>query len=262
MLRDNLNDSIHSTDKPKVSIVMPAFNAARYIEQAVGSVIEQTYQNWELLIVDDASNDQTLEIARKLAAGDARIRVFTNDHNLGVAESRNLALREASGCYIAFLDSDDLWLPEKLAKQVEFMLRHDVAVCYANYRRIDEHGNSLGAVVPPNRIDYELLLKSNFIGNLTGIYNAGALGKQYFSKFGHEDYVAWLDLVRKTNLACSVGEELALYRVYGGSISGNKLKAARWQWKIYRNHLSLGIVRSFRLMLSYFYYALRKRVPG
>ncbi len=254
-----MHKTTNNYHQPLVSVIMPAYNASRYLEQAARSVFNQTYSNWELLITDDASLDNTLEIARQLEAADPRVVVLAKDKNSGVADSRNVALERARGKFIAFLDSDDLWLPEKLSKQVAYMESNKVRICYSAYQRIDEASRVIGTVTPPARVDYGLMLKSNFIGNLTGIYNAQALGKQFFPEIGHEDYVAWLMLVKKSGEARSINETLALYRVYGGSISGNKLKAAQWQWKIYRQHLALGPLQSSHLMLSYFRYALGKR---
>lgn len=238
---------------------MPAYNAGRYLEAAVESVFAQTYGNWELLIVDDASRDNTLELARSLKARDNRIKVFTQDRNQGVAAARNRALEDASGKYIAFLDSDDLWVPDKIEHQIEYMERTGLLVSYGDYKRIDEQNKLLGLVRSPDSIDYTRLLKSNFIGNLTGMYNAEVLGKQVFSSFKHEDYVAWLALVKKAGQAGSVGRTLGYYRVYSGSTSSNKLKTATWQWKIYRRSEALGLLRSTYLLAFYTYYALSKR---
>ena len=239
---------------------MPAYNAALFLEGAVNSVEGQTYSNWELLIVNDASNDETLRIANRIQNGDSRILVFDQEQNQGVAAARNVALKAAKGKYIAFLDSDDVWSEHKLEKQVGFMEGSGVLVCYAAYTRIDEHGRQLGTVRPPAIINYKALLKSNFVGNLTGIYNAEALGKQFFSEFKHEDYVAWLALVKKAGRAESVNLVLGLYRVYAGSTSSNKIKTLMWQWRIYRRSQGLSFIESCWLMLCYGYYALHKRI--
>ncbi|PCJ27279.1 MAG: glycosyl transferase [SAR86 cluster bacterium] len=239
---------------------MPAYNASQYLLRSANSAFEQTYSNWELLIVDDASTDNTLLIAEQLAARDSRVTVLRQINNQGVAQARNLALDSAQGKYIAFLDSDDLWHPEKLQKQVQFMESSDTLICYAAYQRIDENGEKMGQVWPPTQLSYHTLLKSNFIGNLTGIYNADSLGKQYFTKLKHEDYVAWLALVKKAGLARSINEILGSYRVYAGSTSSNKLKTIAWQWRIYRIGESLGLIRSCWLMFCYAYHAIYKRL--
>lgn len=239
---------------------MPAYNAALFLEIAVQSVQQQTYCHWELLIVNDASSDNTLQIAKSLQVLDERIQVVDQPTNQGVARARNEALERAKGKYIAFLDSDDIWQPDKLERQISFMEANKVLVSYSAYQRIDEDGKMLGTVVPPPEIDYKSLLKSNFIGNLTGVYNAEVLGKQFFSDFKHEDYVAWLALVKKAGQAKSANAMLGQYRVYGGSTSSNKIKTLAWQWRIYRQAESMNFFHSCWLMLCYGYYALIKRI--
>lgn len=238
---------------------MPAYNAASYLPAAMQSVRDQSYVNWELLVVDDASTDSTLQVAHQFAKNDSRIRVYPQAKNGGVTQARNKALQMAEGDYLAFLDADDLWDPEKLQKQVEHMASHNALICYSAYRRIDEEGNIVGRVSPPARVTYADLLKSNFIGNLTGIYNAKVLGKQYLEEFGHEDYVAWLKLVKAAGEALAVNEELASYRVYKGSTSSNKIRTIGWQWRIYRESESLGMLKSSWLIACYGIYAILKR---
>ena len=238
---------------------MPAFNAENYIDSAIESVSKQTYTSWELLVVDDASQDKTLDLALNRASQDERIKVFSQSENGGVTKARNTALENASGKYIAFLDSDDLWETEKLDKQLKFMEREGCLVCYSAYRRIDENGARLGEVVPPKSVDYAKLLKSNFIGNLTGIYNSKVLGKEFLTDYRHEDYVAWLELVKRAGEARGTTEILASYRVYRGSTSSNKLRTIMWQWRIYRSSQHIGIIRSGWLMLFYAVNALKKR---
>ena len=243
-----------------VSIIMPSYNAAHYISKSIESVLAQSYENWELLIVNDASTDKTLQIANSFRLVNARIHVFDLSENMGVSGARNEALKEAKGKYIAFLDSDDLWLPKKLEKQIDFMTRQGVSVCYSWYERMDESGYVLGLVKPPPFVTYDDLLKSNFIGNLTGIYDAEQLGKQYLTDFRHEDYVAWLELVKKAGKAAGLQESTARYRVYSGSISSNKLQVMSWQWRIYRENQAIGFTRSCALMMHYFLHALSKRL--
>jgi len=238
---------------------MPAYNAAAYLTAAVESVINQSWPQWELLLVDDASTDDTLAIARGLARRDSRVRVLQQSRNGGVAAARNRALAEAAGSHIAFLDSDDLWLPEKLESQLRFMESTGCPLCYSAYRRMDEQGRDLGTVRPPPVVNYETMLRSNFIGNLTGIYDAEVLGKQWFSDFRHEDYIAWLELIKRAGEARGLQEPLAYYRVYTGSASSNKFRAIAWQWRIYRHSQALGLLRSSKYMIYYAFYAILKR---
>lgn len=243
-----------------VSIVMPAHNAERYLDIAIESVLEQTFTNWELLIVNDASTDGTRLKASAWEQRDSRIKLFNLEENGGVAAARNRALEEAQGQYIAFLDSDDTWDKEKLSQQLRFMTDTDTKICYTDYRRVDETGEIMGAVKAPSEVSYNALLKSNFIGNLTGIYDAEKLGKEFLTDFGHEDYVAWLELLKKAGVARGIPIELASYRVYSGSISANKFRAMRWQWRIYRESQGLGRFSSLWYMICYVFYAGLKRV--
>jgi teichuronic acid biosynthesis glycosyltransferase TuaG len=243
-----------------VSIIMPAYNAARFIEESINSVLAQTYPNWQLLIVDDCSKDHTKQIIEDVAQQDPRIKALAHTTNQGVIAARNLALTHAQGQYIAFLDSDDLWLPNKLQTQLQHLTKQKALICYAAYKRIDEQGTLLANVTPPLVVDYPTLLKGNEIGNLTGLYDCSVLGKEYFKTFRHEDYVAWLALVKRAGQAVGVAECLGCYRVYSGSISSNKFKTLGWQWRIYRESEQIGFLRSCWLMLNYGVRAIRKRV--
>jgi len=246
---------------PAVSVVMPAHNAVRFIGAAIESVLAQTHADWELIVVDDASTDGTSNRARAYAERDARVRYISTTHNVGVAGARNLGLEMARGRYIAFLDSDDLWFPRKLELQVEFLDSSQGSVSYGNYVRIDEQGNVIGNVNAPARVDYRAMLRSNFIGNLTGIYRRAPLAALRFDAVGHEDYLFWLNAVRLTGPAAAPPTEapLAAYRVGPTSISANKFRAMKWQWDIYRKHLGLPLPDSLCLFPQYIFFALKKR---
>jgi glycosyltransferase involved in cell wall biosynthesis len=239
---------------------MPAYNSEEYITLAIESVVNQTHSDWELIIVDDFSKDRTASIIGGYARKDPRIVFLQQQQNQGVAATRNRALEVAQGEYIAFLDSDDYWRSNKLERQLAFMAEKGALICCSNYARIDEKGNVLGVVEPPRSIHYKDLLKSNFIGNLTGIYKAKELGKVFFKSIGHEDYVAWLTVLKSGNPAYCIPEVLAFYRVYDQSTSSNKFKTINWQWKIYREEEQLNFCHSLYLMFFYMFYALRKRV--
>jgi teichuronic acid biosynthesis glycosyltransferase TuaG len=245
---------------PQVSVVMPVYNAAGWLAHSIGSLRAQTFTDWELLAVDDGSRDDSLARLQALAAEDARIRPLPMPANGGVAAARNAGIEAARGRWIAFLDSDDAWAPDKLARQVAHLRAHDLDIAYAAYRRVDEQGRALSEVRPPARVDHAAMLRSNHIGNLTGIYDR-RLGSARFRKVGHEDYVFWLDLVRRAGRAECVPSDgpLAFYTVRGGSVSSNKLRAAGWQWRIYRDIEGIGVVRASGLMLAYVWHALRKR---
>ena len=244
----------------RVSVVMPAYNAAQTIVDSMRSVLRQTHAEVELIVVDDGSNDDSWKLVRQVAATDSRV-VALRQANAGVAAARNVGIQAATGRYIAFLDSDDSWHPGKLQSQLACMQQTGARVCYTAYQRVDESGRILSTVRPPLSVDYADMLKSNCIGNLTGMYLRD-LGEGRFRKVGHEDYVFWLGLVRIAGGAVCAGhpEPLAYYLVRQGSLSANKLRAARWQWHIYRQVERLGLFRSGWYFLHYVARALAKRL--
>lgn len=249
---------------PLVSIIMPCFNGARYISESIETVMLQSFGGWELIVVDDGSMDDSVGIAQHYKALDSRVKVITHHKNLGVVAARNEALEHASGRYIAFLDSDDRWLPRKLEVQLEALTSSGAAVCYSSYYSIDATGQRTGIFQAPAQTDYQRLLRGNCIGNLTGIYDASQLGKESFQLVGHEDYVMWLSLLRRAGRAVGVRECLAEYRVGHGSLSANKLRAASWAWNIYRNVEGLPL---WRAAYCFGFYAARaafkyKRLPA
>lgn len=239
------------------SIIMPAYNCADTVAESLDSVLAQSWGDFELIIADDCSQDATADILADYARRDRRIRVLRQQTNQGVAQARNLAIRAATGPLIAFLDTDDLWLPEKLAKQKElFDAGH--LVLFSSYVRFGE--KMADKTVSARRsATYSDLLKSNFIGNLTGAYHAGKLGKIYQQPVHHEDYLMWLQLIRKAGQATGIQEPLARYRVREDSISAGKFKSAIWTWQLYRRHLQLSLLQSTACFISYAYHGVRKR---
>ena len=218
--------------KELVSIVMPVHNAERYLEEAIRSVMTQTYLYWELLVIDDASTDRSMDIASALAAKDARIKVHR---------------------YIAFLDSDDVWLPGKLEHQLPFFNESEkIGVVFSNYEKIDEESERDNRVIKARKVtDYRKLLLGNVIGNVTAVYDTSRVGKAYFNKVHHEDYAMWLSILKRGFVARNTGEVMALYRVTGNSVSSHKLHLLSWQWNIYRNVEHLGFFRSVFCYLNY-----------
>ena len=247
-------------DSNLVSVVMPAYNAAATLEASMRSVLEQSHAELELLVIDDCSSDDSLAIAQRIASQDSRVLVLHLDVNAGVAAARNAGIQAAGGDWIAFLDSDDRWHSEKLLAQLEHMQRAGARVSYCAYQRVDEVGRVLSTVVPPARVDHAAMLKSNRIGNLTGIYHR-SLDDTRFQRVGHEDYVFWLQMVRRAGQAVRVDYPvpLAWYLVRPASLSADKGRAARWQWHIYREIEQLGRVRAFWYFLHYAVNALLKR---
>jgi glycosyltransferase involved in cell wall biosynthesis len=242
-----------------VSVITPSYKSEKFIRETINSVLNQTYKNWELVIVDDHSPDNTNEIIENYIKNDKRIKLIKLESNSGVTEARNIAIKEANGKYIAFLDSDDIWLPQKLEKQIDYMNNNNLAITYSAYATMDQNGKYINDRSVKSEITYFDMLKSNHIGNLTGIYDCEKLGKIYLDNVNHEDYVLWLKIMKKVGSTKGIVEPLAKYRVLNNSLSSNKLKALKWQWNIYRNILELDIFRSLYYFGWYVHYALQKR---
>lgn len=240
--------------KPLISVIMPAYNA-KNIEESIQSVLMQSYKNFELLIVDDCSSDDTIERIRKF--DDDRIFVTSLNKNGGVANARNVAIENSNGDFIAFLDADDLWHPEKLRTQINFMLTNDISFSYTDFRSFEiKNQNKLVGKIRRTRKSetFQSLLKKNGIGCLTVVISSNVLKKYRMKQVGHEDYILWLDiLVTEGITAYNAGEVLAEYRVDSNSLSGNKIKAAKWQWSIYREIYSFGVIKSLYYFSHYTY---------
>ena len=238
---------------------MPLYNAKEFVREAIDSVLAQSHADWELLVVDDCSNDGSVQIVREYAESDKRIRLFCLEQNSGPAVARNRAIAEATGRYIAFLDADDLWLPHKLQRQLEFMEANDLAFTYSGYGVIDEEGREIATFRPPQSLTYRSLLKTNPIGCLTAIYDTQKLGKVYMPDIlKRQDYGLWLKILKRIDTARGLTESLALYRKRKNSVSSNKLKAAFYQWKIYRKVEGLGLFESMFYFMHYAYNGFKK----
>lgn len=243
-----------------VSVIMPAYQAEKYIEEAIRSVIAQTVTDWELLVLIDGSTDATAQIAETLAAEDSRIRVVCNETNLGAAGSRNRGLDLCSGDYAAFLDSDDLWHPQKLEKQIALLRQTGADFSYTSYAIIDENGVQVRSDYRvPARLQFEKMLGENVIGCSTVLLSPKVARTYRFStEFYHEDYVLWLQLLRDGCRAAGCEETLASWRLNAGSRSFHKGNAAKNRWHIYRNYLKLPLHQSVRAFASYALAGLRK----
>jgi len=248
--------------KPLVSIIMPVCNSEAYIRDAIKSVIAQTYKNWELLVVDDGSTDGSCSIVEKFMARDSRIHLLQNPCPIGMPSApRNYGIQAAHGRYIAFLDSDDMWLPSKLAQQLPMFQDNRTAVVYSNYEKIDESGRrSARVVIAPPQVDYNKMLYSNYIGNLTGIFDVGKVGKNYFRQIRHEDYAFWLLVLKSGYIARSTQTITALYRVRSSSLTANKLRLLSWQWNVLRNVEHISFPRSLLYYITYAYNAFFKNL--
>ena len=228
-----------------VSVIMPSYNTGRYITESIESVQKQTYTNWELLIVDDCSQDDTDDIIKNLE--DDRIHYFKNATNSGAAVSRNKALREAKGRWIAFLDSDDLWLPDKLEKQIRYMEENQYSFSYKAYQEIDEEGKQTGiSVTGPQRITKCGMYNYCWPGCLTVMYDTNTVGLIQINDIRkNNDYAMWLKVIQKADCYL-LNESLALYRRgRSGSISTHGyLELVKWHYRLYRNAERQSIIRS------------------
>jgi teichuronic acid biosynthesis glycosyltransferase TuaG len=243
-----------------VSIVTPMYNSGQFIAETIESVLSQTYPHWELIIVDDASTDDSADVARRYSSLDDRIRVEVLPRNGGAAVARNAAIEDACGRYIAFLDSDDLWHPLKLEKQIPFMDRNAYGLTYTGFERIAVDGRRTGeAAIVPASITYEQLLRKSNIGCLTAAYDARRLGKIYMPNLrSRQDYGLWLRILKQEKRAYGLLEPLAWYRVRDRSVSSNKLKLLWYHWKLYTREEKLGLCRSALLVGNYAMNAVRE----
>lgn len=237
-----------------VSIITPAYNAAAYIAETIESVFNQTYINWEMLIVNDCSQDNTAEIVQSYAVKDKRIKLINLKQNSGAAVARNTAMQNAKGRYIAFLDSDDLWKKEKLQKQLNFMQQNGYAFTFTGYEHFKETKENIqNKVQIPKSLNYQQALKGNKIGCLTVMLDRKQIANIHFTTQKHEDYILWLNILKHGITAYGIQERLALYRTGNSkSISGNKLQSALWAWKVYRESQKLSVVKTMYYFLYFF----------
>lgn len=230
--------------KDLISIITPTYNCAKFIGFTIESVMKQTYENWEMIIVDDASTDNTEEIVKKY--NDKRIKYVKLEKNSGAAVARNTAMELAKGKYMAFLDSDDMWKEEKLEKQINFMKEHNYNITCTSYEKIDEEGKKLNKILKPKeKADYNRILLDCPVGNSTVIYNVEALGKFEVPNIrkGNDDAL-WLKMLKKEKYIYGLKEVLMQYRVRNNSISSNKLELVKYYWYKYRKIEKLSIPRS------------------
>lgn len=244
----------------QVSIITPSYNSSQYIRETVQSVISQTYSDWELIIVDDGSIDNSDLIIKELVSSDSRIKAFYLKENKGVAFARNKAISESSGRYIAFLDSDDIWSSDKLEKQLKFMKINAIAFSFTSYQPFSRF-KSYKVIHAPPKISYEELLRNTIIGCLTVVIDTELIKKIFMPDYAtSQDYAAWLLILKKGYCAYGFNENLAKYRVVSTSNSANKIEVIKGVWSIYRESEKLNILRSFWCLINYMFNAILKRI--
>ena len=238
-----------------VSILIPTYNTEKFIRSTIESVQNQTYTNWEMILVDDASTDKTVSIIEEFAQKDSRIKLFKLPENRGNGFARNAALEKATGKYIAYLDADDLWFREKLEKQIQFLKANNLHFTFSFYDSIDEEGNDLNRrVESPNPLTYKQLFFCNYVGNLTAIYDA-----DYFVKIiletsqKRQDWRIWLMILKQIKTAKPVPESLAFYRIRKDSVSSSKFKLIKHNFGVYREFHGYNFVFAVLLMIRFLY---------
>jgi teichuronic acid biosynthesis glycosyltransferase TuaG len=241
--------------QPLVSIITPSYNSEKFISETILSVQNQTHQNWEMIIVDDCSQDKTVEIIESFIKNEARIQLHKLDKNSGAGIARNTAILAAKGDYIAFLDADDLWKPEKLQKQLAFMQRNNLPFTFSFYDWIDEAGNSLKKrIEAPKTLTYKQLFYCNYVGNLTGIYDVKIFEKIPISSIRkRQDWIMWLTILKKINTAQPVPESLAFYRIRDNSISRSKTELIKHNFSVYRQFHKLNFINAVFCIIGFLF---------
>lgn len=255
-----MENRINNSEFPVVSVIMPAFNMQKFIEEAIRSVINQTFTDWELLVIDDCSDDSTCSIVERLAAEDERITLIKNENNIGVAAARNRGLDLCRGSYVAFLDSDDVWHSEKLETQLKLIKNTGADICYSSYSLVDVTNEKVREdYLVPQQVKYEELLKENVIGCSTVVLDVTIAQKYRFNEeLYHEDYVLWLFILRDGYMAVGCPEVLVNWRFFEDSRSFNKFESAKNRWRIYRRCLKLSFFKSIQLLVYYALAGLKK----
>lgn len=244
-----------------VSIVMPTYNSARYVAESIESILAQTYTDWELLVTDDASGDDTREIVRSYAARDPRIRLFTLQSNSGAGPARNNSICRAKGRYIAFCDSDDTWLPHKLERQMAFIKEKKCCLCFASYYECDAALRQTGVLIAPDSVSLTDTMRDDKIGFLTAMYDTRPFGKFYMPSLRkRQDWAYVLLILQKCKRAYALREPLACYRRSRGSISHNKFSLIKFNAKVYQTVFGYSKVRSYCYLFFLFipHYLLKR----
>ena len=245
-----------------VSIITPSYNSSKFIEECINSVISQTYLDWEMIIIDDCSIDNSRDLITKFAKEDSRIHPIFLEENVGAAEARNIAIKESKGKYIAFLDSDDLWKKNKLEKQISFMNEKNIAFSFTSYQPMSENGVEKYSVINvPYQIDYHSYLKNTIIGCLTVVIDREKTGEFQMPNIrSSHDMALWLLIMKRGFSAYGLDENLAFYRIVSTSNTSKKWKAAKEVWDVYRKVEKLNIVYSAICFVGYVYNAIKKRI--
>lgn len=248
----------------KVSIITPVYNCEKLIKETINCVLKQTYKNFEMILVDDCSIDNSAKIIKKFIEKDERIKYYKLNENSGAAVARNYALEKSSGRFIAYLDADDLWKPEKLEKQVKFMIDNNYAFTCTDYEKITEDGTSLNKIIHiPKKVDYNLFLRNTIIQTVGVMIDTQLTGKELLIMpliRRRQDAATWCQLLRNGFDCYEVPENLSYYRVVSNSLSSNKFKAIKMNWYWYREIEKLPLWKAYYCFIGYAFNAVKKRI--
>lgn len=241
-----------------VSIITPCYNSEKFIRETYLSIKNQTYLDWEWIIVDDFSTDHSVKIINNLY--DDRIKLFVNKENKGASFSRNIALREAKGRYITFIDSDDLWEPDFLEETTNYLQKNNEILVYCSYKRVDENLDQLlDDFIAIDKVDYNRILLNCPIPMLTALYDSSQIGKIYFPEVElREDHAMWIELLQKIPYARSINKTLGIYRIRNNSVSRNKIKIGIKQFDLYYSYLNFNLIKSIYYTMSWAMNGLKK----
>ncbi len=248
---------------PLVSIIIPLYGCEAYLRETLDSVVAQTFTDWEAILINDCSPDNSLDIANEYAAKDIRFRVYSHEVNGGAHIARNTALEKVRGRYISYLDSDDVWMPEKLQLQLEFMQKNNVFACITGYQTIEEDGTYRNTVKVPARTGYKQMLGNTLTCTHTAIFDTSKIDKKLLvmpTIGAAEDLATWLTVMKAGFDFYGLDAIMAKYRKHGGSRSSNKIRAMKNTWNIYRNIEKLNIFQSAYYFIGYAYHAVKKRM--
>lgn len=248
----------------KVTIITPVYNSEKYLDETIQSVINQTYQNWEMILVDDCSTDNSKKIIMEYANKNSNIKYFKLDKNSGAGVARNYALEKSTGRYVTYLDADDLWKADKLEKQIKFMESNRIAFSCTSYEKIDENGISKNKIVKiPNRVNYNLFLRNTIIQTVGVMVDTSITGKDILIMPNirrRQDAATWCQLLKNNYDCFGMQEVLSYYRIVSNSLSSNKFKAVKGTWYLYRNIEQLSLSKSCFCFVGYAWNACKKRI--
>lgn len=239
---------------------MPSYNSAKYIEESISAIQSQDYENWELIITDDCSTDNTCEIIQNIQVSDDRIKLHTLKENSGPGVARNNSIKHARGRYIAFCDSDDTWFETKLSRQIEFMKEFNLTISYTGYKEINEEGKILKTRHGKEIVTYKDMLRNNYIHCFTAMYDTIKIGKMYMPAIRkRQDWLLWIEILKCCKYAKGLSLPLGYYRVRKNSLSSNKFDLIKHNYNVYRRGLKFSKLKStYRLFIFFLFYAKKK----